>query len=66
MAAQKIWKRWALWFRRSRFFLCFPIVILWELSVAMVNTILIQSDPKPNTINLLTHLWFTSNLIKYG
>ena len=41
------------------FFMFFPIVILWELSVAMETTILTQSAQKPNTINLQTQLWFT-------
>ena len=31
--------------------LVFPIVSLWDLSVAMETTILIQSAPKPNAIN---------------
>ena len=33
------------------FFMFFPIVSLWELSVAMETTILIQSVPKPNAVN---------------
>ena len=47
------------------FFLCFSHC-LWELSVAMETTILIQSASKPTTINLLTKSWFTSNLIMIG
>ena len=34
--------------------LVFPIVSLWELSVAMETTILIQSAQKPNAINSST------------
>ena len=37
-----------------------------SVSVAMETTILIQSAPKPNAINLPTQLWFTLNLIKIG
>ena len=48
----------------KKIFLVFPIVSLWDLSVAMETTILIQSAPKPNAINPLTQLWFTLNLIK--
>ena len=48
----------------KKIFLVFPIVSLWDLSVAMETTILIQSAPKPNAINPPTQLWFTSNLIK--
>ena len=51
---------------REDFFLIFPIVSLWDLSVAMETTILIQSAPKPNAINPPTQLWFTLNLIKIG
>ena len=51
---------------REEDFLVFPIVSLWDLSVAMETTILIQSAPKPNTINPPTQLWFTLNLIKIG
>ena len=50
----------------KKIFLIFPIVSLWDLSVAMETTILIQSAPKPNTINPPTQLWFTFNLIKIG
>ena len=46
--------------------LVFPIVSLWDISVAMETTILIQSAPKPNAINPPTQLWFTLNLIKIG
>ena len=35
----------------EKIFLVFPIVSLWELSVAMETTILVQSDPKPNAVN---------------
>ena len=35
----------------KKIFLVFPIVSLWDLSVAMETTILIQSAPKPNAIN---------------
>ena len=31
------------------FFCFFPIVSLWELSVAMETTVLIRPGPKPNT-----------------
>ena len=48
----------------KKIFLVFPIVSLWDLSVAMETTILIQSAQKPNAINLPTQLWFTLNLIK--
>ena len=48
----------------KKIFLVFPIVSLWDLSVAMETTILIQSAPKPNAINPPTQLWFTLNLIK--
>ena len=44
--------------------MCF--ISLWDLSVAMETTILIQSAPKPNAINPPTQLWFTLNLIKIG
>ena len=50
----------------KKIFLVFPIVSLWDLSVAMETTIWIQSAPKPNAINPLTQLWFTLNLIKIG
>ena len=50
----------------KKFFLVFPIVSLWDLSVAMETTILIKSAPKPNAINPPTQLWFTLNLIKIG
>ena len=50
----------------KKIFLVFPIVGLWDLSVAMETTILIQSAPKPNAINPPTQLWFTLNLIKIG
>ena len=50
----------------KKIFLVFPIVSLWDLSVAMETTILIQSAPKPNAINAQTQLWFTLNLIKIG
>ena len=50
----------------KKIFLVFPIVSLWDLSVAMETTILIQSAPKPNAINHPTQLWFTLNLIKIG
>ena len=50
----------------KKIFLVFPIVSLWDLSVAMETTILIQSAPKPNAINPSTQLWFTLNLIKIG
>ena len=40
----------ALWFQRRRI-VVFPIVSLWELSVAMETTILIQSAPKSNAVN---------------
>ena len=43
-------------------FLCFPIVNLWELPVAMETTILIQSALKPNAINhtypVIVHIKF--------
>ena len=50
----------------KKIFLVFPIVSLWDLSVAMETTILIQSAPKPNAINPPTQLWFTLNLMKIG
>ena len=50
----------------KKMFLVFPIVSLWDLSVAMETTILIQSAPKPDAINPPTQLWFTLNLIKIG
>ena len=50
----------------KKIFLVFPIVSLWDLSVAMETTILIQSAPKPNAINPPSQLWFTLNLIKIG
>ena len=50
----------------KKIFLVFPIVSLWDLSVAMETTILIQSAPKPNAINPQTQLWFALNLIKIG
>ena len=50
----------------KKIFLVFPIVSLWDLSVAMETTILIQSAPKPNAINPPTQSWFTLNLIKIG
>ena len=30
---------------------CFPIITLWELSVAMETRVLIRSGPKPNGVN---------------
>ena len=53
IATYKILKLGTLCFRR-RFFYAFPIVSLWELSVAIETTILIQSAPKPNAVNPLT------------
>ena len=50
----------------KKIFLVFLIVSLWDLSVAMETTILIQSAPKPNAINPPTQLWFTLNLVKIG
>ena len=50
----------------KKIFLVFPIVSLWDLSVAMETTILIQSAPKPNAINPQTQLWFILNLMKIG
>ena len=50
----------------KKIFLVFHIVSLWDLSVDMETTILIQSAPKPNAINPPTQLWFTLNLIKNG
>ena len=40
-------KLWFLWFQK-RFFQVFPIITLWELSVAMETRVLIRSDPKHN------------------
>ena len=37
--------------KKKKFFYVFPILSLWELSVAMETTILIQSAPKPNAVN---------------
>ena len=50
----------------KKIFLVFTIVSLWDLSVAMETTILIQSAPKPNAINPPPQLWFTLNLMKIG
>ena len=50
----------------KKILLVFHIVSLWDLSVAIETTILIQSAPKPNAINPPTQLWFTLNLIKIG
>ena len=36
---------------KKNFFFVFPIVSLWELSVAMETTILIHSAPKPDAVN---------------
>ena len=36
-------------FGEEDFFYAFPIVSLWELSVAMETRILIRPGPKPNT-----------------
>ena len=36
-------------FGEEDFFYVFPIVSLWELSVAMETRVLIRSGPKPNT-----------------
>ena len=33
----------------KKIFICFPIVSLWELSVAMETRVLIRPGPKPNT-----------------
>ena len=33
----------------KKIFQVFPIITLWELSVAMETRLLIRSDPKPNT-----------------
>ena len=38
-------------FGEEHFFMVFPIVSLWELSLAMETTILIQSTPKPKVVN---------------
>ena len=38
-------------FREEDIFSFFPIVSVWELSVAMETTILIQSATKPDAIN---------------
>ena len=47
----KIFKLWVSWFQRRRFFQVFPIITLWELSVAMETRVLIRSGPKPNAAN---------------
>ena len=39
---------WPCGFREEDF-ICFPIVSLWELSVAMETTVLIRPGLKPNT-----------------
>ena len=36
------------------FFFVFPILSIWELSVAMETTSLIQNASKPNIVNLPT------------
>ena len=36
-------------FGKEDFFYVFPIVCLWELSVAMETRVLIRPGPKPNT-----------------
>ena len=33
----------------KKVFICFPIVSIWELSVAMETRVLIRPGPKPNT-----------------
>ena len=33
----------------KKIFICFSIVSLWELSVAMETRVLIRPSPKPNT-----------------
>ena len=37
-------------FEEEVYFYVFPIVSLWELSVAMETRVLIRPGPKPNTI----------------
>ena len=44
----KIFKLWVLWFQRRRFFYVFPIITLWELSVAVETRVPIRSGPKHN------------------
>ena len=40
---------WPCGFREEDFLYVFPIVSLWELSVAMETRVLIRPGPKPNT-----------------
>ena len=44
----------------------FPIITLWELSVAMETRVLIQSGPKPNAANPPPQWCFRWNLIMIG
>ena len=44
----------------------FPIIIQWELSVAMETRVLIRSGPKPNAINPLPQWCSKCNLILIG
>ena len=48
------------------FFYVFPIVSLWELSVAMETRGLIRPGPKPNATFPLPQWCFRSNLISIG
>ena len=38
----------------EKIFYVFPIITLWELSVAMETRVLIRPDPKPNAVNPLS------------
>ena len=44
----------------------FPIITLWELSVAMETRVLIWSGPKPNAAFPPTHWCFRINLVVIG
>ena len=44
----------------------FPLITLWELSVAMETRVLIRSSRKPNAVNPLSQWCFWWNLIMIG
>ena len=44
----KIFKLWVSWFQKRRLFYVFPIITLWELSVAMDTRVPIRSGQNPN------------------
>ena len=49
---------WLCGFKEEDFYMFFPLLSLWELSVAMETRVLIRPGPKPNTTFPLPQLCF--------